>query len=145
MAAKSIQPKRFQYYTELRAEHRTITNSEVGVWLLGWTSWSEPLPPLPAALSAQSIGLALALCLIVWRLRDPLALIALALGTLYLCYRYAGAWLPTSELSWGILLLVCGFIALGAGIAINWRFRGSAAPEPPSSMPDLADDPAKAK
>ncbi len=117
----------------------------VGLWLFGWTSWDVPLPPLPAALSAQSICLVLVLCLIVWRLRDPLALAALALGAAYLCYRYAGTWLPATELGWGILLLACGFVALGAGIAINWRFRGGAALEPPDSMSGFAHGPAKAE
>jgi hypothetical protein len=117
----------------------------VGVWLFGWTAWSEPMPPLPQALSAPSIGLALVLCLIVWRLRDPLALAALVSGTVYLCYRYAGTWLPASELGWGILLLVCGFAALGAGIAINWRFRGSAKLESPNLKTGFADIPEKAK
>ncbi|MFH1603682.1 MAG: hypothetical protein ABIH03_07225, partial [Pseudomonadota bacterium] len=112
----------------------------VGVWLFGWTSWNEPIPLLPPAVSVQSIGLALVLGLIVWRLRDPLALAALAFGAAYLCYEYAGTWLPASELGWGILLLACGFVALGAGIAINWWFRGGAAPESPNSVPGVADD-----
>jgi len=115
----------------------------VGVWLFGWMSWDTPLPPLPAAFSAQTIALALVLCLLVWRLRDPLALAALALGSVYSCYRYAGTWLPASELGWGILLLACGFGALGAGIAINWRFRDSAARTPSSLVPGSADGPAK--
>lgn len=110
-----------------------------GVWLFGMTAWSDPLPRLPALMSWQSVGLAAVLVFIAWRLRDPLASALLASGVVYLCYRHGALWLPESELAWGILLLVVGFIALGAGIAINWWFRGKA---PPTAAASVADVPA---
>ena len=108
-----------------------------GAWLFGMTSWSDPLPRLPALLSWQNVGLAAALAAIAWRLRDPLALAAIASGVVYLGYRHGASWLPESELAWGILLLAVGFIALGAGIAINWWFRGKAPPTAAASAADV--------
>jgi len=99
-----------------------------GTWLFGMTNWTDSVPLLPAVLSWQNALLALALAAIAWRLRDPLALLLLALGAVYLCYRYGESWLPDSELTWGILLLAVGFIALGAGIGINWWFRDRVRP-----------------
>jgi len=99
----------------------------VGAWLFGMSTWKDALPP-PGLLSWQSVSLFAALVAIAWRLRDPLALASLASGAGYLVYRFGSSWFPRSELAWGILLLVAGFVALGAGIAINWWFRGQPAP-----------------
>ena len=110
-----------------------------GTWLFGMTVWSHPLPQLPALLSWQTVGLAAALVAIAWRLRDPLALAVLGSGIVYVCYRRGASWLPDSELTWGMLLLTAGFVALGAGIAINWWFRGKA---PTAAAAPAADVPA---
>ena len=109
-----------------------------GTWLFGMTDWGSTVPLLPAVLSWQNAGLAIALAAIGWRLRDPLALLLLASGVVYLCYRYGESWLPDSELAWGIFLLAVGFIALGAGVGVNWWFRDR---ERPTVAPggDVAD------
>ena len=112
----------------------------VGLWLFGMSTWKDPLPP-PGLLSWQSLSLIAALVAIAWRLRDPLAFSVLVSGVGYLVYRYGASWLPRSELAWGILLLVAGFVALGAGIAINWWSRALPSPTADAAAaPPAADD-----
>jgi hypothetical protein len=105
-----------------------------GVWLIGWQGGA--LPALPAIVSWQSAGLVAVLIVIGWRLRVQLAWVALGLLALPAVYSYAPRFLPRTELGWGLLLLALGFVALLAGLAVNWWLRsvGPSPPNPPEGV-----------
>lgn len=95
-----------------------------GVWLIGWQGGA--LPALPAIISWESAGLVAVLIVIGWRLRVRLAWVVLGLLVLPVADSYAPRFLPRTELGWGLLLLVLGFVALLVGLAVNWWLRGVA-------------------
>ena len=94
----------------------------VGAWLIDWRGGA--LPALPAIVSWESAGLVAMLVLVGWRLKVRLAWAVLGLLAMPVLYRYAPRFLPHTELGWGMLLLVLGFIALPAGLVVNWWLRG---------------------
>jgi hypothetical protein len=103
-----------------------------GVWLIAWRGGA--LPALPALLSWESAGLAALLVLIGWHLKVRLAWVVLGLLALPPLYRYAPLFLPSTELGWGLLLLVLGFAALPVGLTVNWWLRGA-----PSTCPERGE------
>jgi hypothetical protein len=82
------------------------------LWIRDWRIESWP-----------TLGLAIALALIAWRLQDRLAGTLVAAGA---AYGAALAWqrfAPRSELARGIAMLAAGFVLLVAGLAVNWWLR----------------------
>ena len=92
------------------------------LWIRGWPGWGHALPP-PAVESWPTLGLAIVLALIAWRLQDRLAGAIVTAGA---AYGAALAWqrnAPRSELGRGIAMLAAGFVFLVAGLAVNWWLR----------------------
>ena len=97
------------------------------MWIRDWSGWGHALPA-PVAESWPTVGLAIVLALIAWRLQDRLAGALFAAGA---AYGTALAWqrfAPRSELARGIAMLAAGFVLLVAGLAVNWWLRRSGAP-----------------
>ncbi len=92
----------------------TVISLNVACWTIGWQNW-----PLPEMNLYLNLATAVVLMLMGWRMRLYSAFLSVALGTV--------AWWiitgPHSLLEWGILFLIIGFIALIAGVIINWRMR----------------------
>ncbi len=84
--------------------------------------------PPPEAGWALMLATAAALLLLAWRLRLPVALVPLPLGLYDLRHHLLGL----GALELGSALLLIGFLALFAGVAVNWSARRSptAGPEP---------------
>jgi hypothetical protein len=98
-------------------------------WIRGWRGWGHALPS-PSAESWPTVGLAIALALIAWRLKDRLAGGIVAAGA---SYGAAVSWqrfAPRSELARGIAVLAAGFVLFGAGLVVNWWLRLSGASTP---------------
>jgi hypothetical protein len=92
------------------------------LWIRSWPGWSHALPAL-AVESWPTLGLAIALAVISWRLHDRLASALLAAGA---AYGAAVAWrrvAPRTELARGIAILASGFVLFGVGLAVNWWLR----------------------
>jgi hypothetical protein len=92
------------------------------LWMRGWRGWGHALPA-PVVESWPTLGLAIVLALIAWRLQDRLARTLVATGA---AYGAALAWrwlVPRSELARGIAMLAAGFVLLVAGLAVNWWLR----------------------
>ncbi|MCP4350590.1 MAG: hypothetical protein GY795_34415 [Desulfobacterales bacterium] len=91
-----------------------VISLNVACWTIGWQNW-----PLPEMNLYLNLATAVILMLMGWRMRLYSAFLSVALGTI--------AWWiitgPHSLLEWGILFLIIGFIALIAGVIINWRMR----------------------
>jgi hypothetical protein len=94
-----------------------------GIVLMGWTSWSQPLPALPAFASWLTLALGLALASIGWRLRDRTAQALVAVGVVYGGGGFALRHLPRTEMGRGLLLLAAGFVVFLLGLAVNWWLR----------------------
>jgi hypothetical protein len=97
------------------------------LWIRDWPGWGHALPALVPA-SWPTLGLAIALALIAWRLRDRLACALLAAGA---AYAAALAWprvVPRGELARGVALVAAGFALLVAGLAVNWWLKIGGAP-----------------
>jgi len=105
---KAWQSKQYRLYVG------TIIYVYFSLWTVGWQGGSLPEPKLWLNLTTTVILLVLA-----WRLRLLPALFAVALVML----PGAKGWIPRTPLQWGILIIVAGFIALIAGVAINWSLR----------------------
>lgn len=105
---KARQSKQYRFYVG------TIIYVYFSLWTIGWQGGSLPEPKLWLNLATTVILLVLA-----WRLRLVSALLVVALVML----PGVKGLIPKSPLQWGILILVAGFIALIAGVAINWSLR----------------------
>jgi len=78
--------------------------------------------------SWPTLGLAIVLAVIAWRLRDGLAGALVAGGAAYGAAFASQRLAPRSELSRGIAMLAAGFVLLLAGLAVNWWLRVGGAP-----------------
>jgi hypothetical protein len=99
----------------------TVLAAELALWTLSWSGGAFPEPVLWLHLAAALPLLVMALC---WS--SAFFWAATAVAVLPLVREYA----PTSALEWGVALLAVGFLALVAGVALNWAKRGTAAPGP---------------
>ena len=93
------------------------------VWLFGWKGGTLPYPPvwLSAVVGLLLLGMA-------WGMRTWTALVA-ACAVLAPC---VVEYLPQTILEWGIVVTSIGFLALIAGVAVNWNLRHKI-PPPPST------------
>jgi hypothetical protein len=90
-------------------------------WFFAWTGVQPPSPPMWSSVIA--VGL---LAYLAWMLREPTAVLALAVGAVGMAARYdfnPMLVLPQTRLGLGILLLAAGFLALTVGVWVNWWFR----------------------
>jgi hypothetical protein len=92
----------------------------VALWLRDWRGWGHALP---APQSWPTLGLAVVLALIAWRLRDHLARGLVAAGAAYGAVLAGQRFVPRSELARGIGALAAGFAFFVAGLAVNWWLR----------------------
>jgi hypothetical protein len=92
-----------------RAYVGAVLSFHVGLWTTGWQGGPYPEPDL-----LLSLITAVALLAVAWRNRLPTAVLA-AVAVLLL--------VPRSILEWGVTVLAIGFIALLAGVMINWHHR----------------------
>lgn len=100
------------------------------LWIRDWRGWGHALPA-PAVESWPTLGLAMALVVIAWRMRDRLAGALVGAGA---AYGAALAWprlVPRGELARGIAMLAAGFVFCVAGLAVNWwlRLNGESGPK----------------
>ncbi len=89
----------------------TVLALYIAAWTLGWQQW-----PLPEFNLWLSLAAGVVLVGLAWRLRLPIALLPLLAGV-YPAIQVAHS---MSMLERGIGLLAVGFLALIAGVAINW-------------------------
>ncbi|MDM8555452.1 hypothetical protein QUF75_12030 [Desulfococcaceae bacterium HSG7] len=98
----------------------------------GWQHW--PLPPLNMAVNLVTVAV---LLLIAWRLKMRCALLPLLFGLVPAIIKYLPLIIrlltSLSGFEWGIILLLTGFVALVAGIAVNWNMRGEINEQPTSN------------
>jgi hypothetical protein len=90
-------------------------------WVFAWAGEGPPLPPMWSTVVAGSL-----LGYLAWKLREPAAVLVLAVGGLGIAGRYdfnPMYLLPQTRLGVGILLIVAGFLALTVGLWVNWWFR----------------------
>jgi hypothetical protein len=92
-----------------RAYVGALLSFHIGLWTTGWQG--GPFPPSDLLLSLIT---AAALLGVAWKSRLPTAVVAAVLVLLLV---------PRSILEWGITVLAIGFIALLAGVMINWHNR----------------------
>jgi hypothetical protein len=95
------------------------------LWLRDWRGWGHALPA-PVLVSPATLGLAIALVLIAWRLRDRLARALVAAGAAYGAALGWQRFAPHGELARGIAMLSAGFVFFVAGLGINWWLRVAA-------------------
>jgi hypothetical protein len=101
-----------------------VLTGYLATWTFAWSGAHVPAFPIWSAGVAGGI-----LVYLTWKLREPLAVLALAAGGLSVAARYdfnPMHLLPQTRLGLGILLLVAGFVALTVGVWLNWRFRSPA-------------------
>ncbi len=104
----------------------------VALWAAGWRGGSLPEPAWWLNLVALVV-----LVLMAWRLRLLAALLPLPLGFILLLRH-----LPDlGALGWGVVFLAAGFIALLAGLAVNWsqRRRNGESAAPARNQPRRGD------
>jgi hypothetical protein len=92
-------------------------------WVFTWVGGHMPLPPVWSAVVAGAL-----LGYVAWKLREPTAVLALAVGGLGIAARFdfnPMLLLPDSRLGLGILLVGVGFVALTMGVWVNWCFRST--------------------
>jgi hypothetical protein len=105
-----------------------VLAAELAVWTYAWTGEGVPKAliwvHLVAAVAVAVIGLR-------WRLYVAIPGVLLALAPV------ARQLAPTTTMEWGIGLLAVGFLALVAGVALNWdrRHHDSHPPEEPIEAP----------
>jgi hypothetical protein len=92
-----------------RAYVGAVLSFHVGFWTTGWQGG-----PFPESDLLLSLITAAALLGVAWRCRLPTAVVA-AVAILLL--------VPRTVLEWGVTVLAIGFIALLAGVMINWHHR----------------------
>jgi hypothetical protein len=92
-----------------RAYVGAVLSFHVGLWTTGWQGGAFPEPDL-----LLSLITAAALLGVAWKSRLPTAVLAAVLVLLLV---------PRSILEWGITVLAIGFVALLAGVMINWHHR----------------------
>jgi hypothetical protein len=99
------------------------------LWISVWPGWGHALPA-PVVESWPTLGLAIALALIAWRLQDRLAGALIAAGAAYGATLSWQRFAPRSEMARGIAMLAAGFGLFMAGLAVNWwlRINGGAHP-----------------
>ncbi len=93
----------------------------VATSVFAWTGGQPSLPPMWSTVVA--VGL---LGYLAWKLREPTAVLALAVGGIAIAGRYdfnPMYLLPQTRLGLGILLIASGFLALTVGVWVNWWFR----------------------
>lgn len=87
----------------------------------GWTGGQPPSLPMWSTVVAGSL-----LGYLAWKVREPTAVLALVAGGLGAAIRYdfnPMLLLPQTQLGLGVLLVVAGFLALTAGVGVNWWLR----------------------
>jgi hypothetical protein len=93
----------------------------VATSVFAWTGGQLPLPPMWSTVVAGSL-----LGYLAWKLREPTAVLVLAVGGLGIAGRYdfnPMYLLPQTRLGLGILLIAAGFLALTVGVWVNWWLR----------------------
>ena len=93
-------------------------------WIRDWRGWGHALPA-PVLESWPTLGLAIVLALIAWRLQDGLAGVIVAAGAAYGAALTWQRFAPRSELPRGIAMLAAGFVLFVAGLAVNWWLRSA--------------------
>jgi hypothetical protein len=98
-----------------------VLSGYLATWTFAWSGGHLPAPPIWPTVVAGSV-----LVFLAWKLREPLAVLVLALGGLGIAARYdfnPMHLLPQTRLGLGILLVAAGFVALTVGVWVNWWFR----------------------
>ncbi len=93
----------------------------VATSVFAWAGGQLPLPPMWSTVVAGSL-----LGYLAWKLREPTAVLVLAVGGLGIAGRYdfnPMYLLPQTRLGLGILLIAAGFLALTVGVWVNWWLR----------------------
>lgn len=89
----------------------------LAVWTIGWQSG-----PWPEAPTGWTIAMLSALLVLAWRLESPFAVLPIPLGLILL---------DLDTVGWGVALVAVGFLALIAGVAVNWKQRPKTWPDVP--------------
>ncbi|MEE8286563.1 MAG: hypothetical protein V3R72_07685, partial [Gammaproteobacteria bacterium] len=98
-----------------------VLTGYVATSVFAWTGGQPPLPPMWSTVVAASL-----LGYLAWKLREPTAVLALAVGGLGIAIRYDFNplyLLPETRFGLGLLLVAAGFLALTVGVWVNWWFR----------------------
>ncbi len=98
-----------------------VLTGYVATWVFAWTGGQLLSPPMWSTVVTGSL-----LGYLAWKLREPTAVLALAVGGLGIAARYdfnPMLLLPQTRLGLGILLVAAGFLALTVGVWVNWWFR----------------------
>ena len=118
---------------------RLLVGVVLSAYLASWTfSWSTGVPSMAPMWSALLAAGGLAF--LAWKLREPTAVVALVAGGLAMALHYdfnPMFLFPETRLAMGILLVVAGFVALTAGVWVNWCFRS---PKHPAERPPVGAD-----
>ncbi len=98
-----------------------VLTGYVATWVFAWTGEQPPMPPMWSTVVAGSL-----LAYLAWKLREPTAALVLAVGGLGIAVRYdfnPMYLLPQTRFGMGIVLIAGGFLALMAGVWVNWWFQ----------------------
>jgi hypothetical protein len=98
-----------------------VLSGYLATWTFAWPGAQTPELPIWSSVVAGGM-----LAYLAWKLREPMAVLVLAVGGLGIAARYdfnPMHLLPQSRLGLGILLVAAGFIALTVGVWVNWWFR----------------------
>lgn len=110
-----------------------VLTGYAATWFFAWTGVQPPSLPMWSTVVAGGL-----LVYLAWKMREPTAVLALAVGGLGIAGRYEFnplLLLPQTRLGLGILLVAAGFLALTAGVGINWWLRS------PTRAIDQGEDP----